>query len=90
MRTIIKEHRFELELRDLRGRAKDADAFVEGVEWALSRRCPIGTQITTDDPPVWFIPMIDEPRIQAVGIYYTFDDHTIIFLHLLPVVSSEN
>ncbi len=89
MRTIIKEHRFELELRELRGSAKDADTFVETVEWALSRRCPIGTQVATD-PPVWFIPMIDEPRIQAVGIYYTFDAHNIIFLHLIPVIQSDN
>jgi hypothetical protein len=31
VRTIIKEHRFELELLALRGRAKDADAFVESL-----------------------------------------------------------
>jgi len=34
--------------------------------------------------------MIDEPRIQAVGIYYTFDAHNIIFLHLIPVIQSDN
>jgi len=89
VRTIIKEHRFELELRELRGSVKDADDFIEAVEWALSRRCPLGNRISID-PPVWQIPMVDEPRLTPICLYYTFDDQNIILLSILRAVGSDN
>jgi hypothetical protein len=81
VREIIKEHRFELELRELRGSAEAADGFIEALEWALSRRCPLGSQVSTD-PPVWFVPMVDEPRLTPLCLYYTFDSKTIHFLSI--------
>jgi hypothetical protein len=89
VRTIVKEHRFELELQDLRGSAPEADKFIEAVEWTLARQCPIGMQVGTD-PPIWFIPMVNEPRLTPLGIYYTFDDQTIHFLSIRISVSSDN
>jgi hypothetical protein len=89
VRQIIKEHRFELELRELRGSAEEADRFIEGVEWALLRRCPLGTPVSTD-PPIWFIPMVDEPRLTPLCLYYTFDSETIIFLSIRIMASTEN
>jgi hypothetical protein len=32
------------------------DEFLEVTEWALGRRAETGTQLITDDPPVWFLP----------------------------------
>jgi hypothetical protein len=89
VRTIIREHRFELELRELRGSARQADEFVAHVEWALSRQCPLGSQVATD-PPVWLIPMIDEPRLTPLALYYTFDAEVIVFLSIRPASRSEN
>jgi hypothetical protein len=89
VRNIIKEHRFELELRELRGSGRDTDDVVEAVEWAFARKCPLGTQAATD-PPVWFILMIDEPRLIPLCLYYTFDDDVIVLLSIHVAGESNN
>lgn len=92
MRTIIKTHRFELELRDLiASGAKGADEFIEATEWALARRPEIGSLLTTGDPPVWFLPAIDVPRINPlIVIYYTFDATQVCLLSIQVATPSRN
>lgn len=83
MRKIIKTHRFEHELRDLKADAREADDFIEAAEWALTRNPKIGSLVTTaPDTPVWFLPVIDEDRITPVVLFYTFDAETIYFLSI--------
>lgn len=81
MRTIVKSHRFEVELRHIRSDAKAADEFIEAAEWALARRANIGTPI---DPPVWFLPIADATRVNPVSLFYTFDDNCVYFLSIQP------
>ena len=81
MRTIIKSHRFEVELRHIRHDAKATDEFVEAAEWALARRVNIGTQVATD-PPVWFLPIADMERVVPVILFYTFDESSVYFLSI--------
>lgn len=83
MRKIIKTHRFEHELRDLRPDAREADDFIEAAEWALPRDPRIGSLLTTgSDSPVWFLPIIDEERITPIMLFYTFDEETIYLLSI--------
>ncbi|MFZ0887247.1 MAG: type II toxin-antitoxin system RelE/ParE family toxin [Candidatus Binataceae bacterium] len=83
MRKIVKTHRFEHELRDLKPDARAADDFIEAAEWALSRNPKIGSPLTTPpEPAVWFLPVIDEDRITPVVLYYTVDAGTIYFLSI--------
>jgi len=51
-------------------------------EWALSRRAEIGSPVTTDDPPVWFLPVVDVPRVDPVVVYYTFDEDCVYLLSI--------
>jgi hypothetical protein len=91
LRTIIKTHRFELELRDLvRDGARGADEFIEATEWALARRAEIGSPLTTDKPPVWFLPVVDVSRISPLAVYYTFDDDCVILLSIQVTRQSQN
>jgi hypothetical protein len=80
LRKIIKTHRFEHELRDLKPDAREADDFIEAAEWTLSRDAEIGSLVTTGSGPVWFLAMIDEERVTPVALYYTFDAGTVYFL----------
>jgi hypothetical protein len=87
LRTIVRTHPFEQRLLELvKGGARGADEFIEGVEWALARRATIGTQITTGDPPVWFLPITAVPRVSPVAVYYTFDENCVylIWIDLAP------
>lgn len=72
------------------GGAKAADEFIEGVEWALARNATIGTQITTDDPPVWFLPIAAAPRVTPIGVYYTFDDDHVYLIWIDLAEQTEN
>ena len=61
VRTIVRTHPFEERVREFLQRGVRAvDEFLEATEWALSRRPEIGTQLTTDDPPVWFLPVVED------------------------------
>ena len=91
MRGVVKTHRFEVELRDLLGTgAKGADEFIEATEWALARRATIGSLITTDDPPVYFLPVVDVDRISRLIVYYTFDADYVYLMSIQVAVGTEN
>lgn len=83
MRTVVRTHRFELELQSLlQSGAKAADEFIEATEWALSRRAEIGSPVTTDNPPVWFLPVVDVPRVDPLVVFYTFDKDCVYLLSI--------
>ena len=91
MRVIVKTHRFELELRNLlQSDAKAADEFIEATEWALSRRAEIGSPVTTDGTPVWFLPVVDVQRVDPLVVYYTFDKDYVYLLSIQVSRQSRN
>ena len=91
MRGIVKTHRFEVELRDLLATgARGADEFIEATEWALSRRANIGSLVTTDDPPIYFLPVVDVDRISRLIVYYMFNDDYIFLLSIQVAAESAN
>ncbi|MDO8432111.1 MAG: hypothetical protein Q7S58_06825 [Candidatus Binatus sp.] len=91
MRDVVKTHRFEVELRDLLGTdARGADEFIEATEWALARKADIGSLTTTDDPPVYFLPVVEVDRISRLIVYYTFDANRVYLLSILVATESEN
>lgn len=63
MRTVVRTHRFDLELPNLlQSGAKAAHEFIEATEWALARCAEIGSPVATGEPPmrsVWFLPVVD-------------------------------
>jgi hypothetical protein len=69
-----------MQLRNLiAGSAKAADEFIEGLEFALARIPEIGALLTTDDPPVWFIPTVHVDRITPLTVNYTFDAERVSY-----------
>ena len=81
MRTIVRTHRFELELHHLlQSNARAVDEFIEATEWALSRRAEIGTPVgRTNGTEVWLLPIVDLPRVDRFIVYYTLDaDHVYL------------
>jgi hypothetical protein len=83
LRTIIKEPAFELALHNLIERSRDADEFIEHAELTLARNPRVGTQITTGNKSVWFLPMVTEKRIKnPLVLYYTFDSDRVYLLHV--------
>ena len=83
LRTIVREAAFELALRNLIEKARDADDFLENAERALARDPRIGRRLTTSGNPVWFLPMILEARItRPLILYYTFDSDNVYLLHV--------
>lgn len=83
LRTIVKEAAFELALRNLIEKARDADDFLENAERALAIQPEIGSRLTTRGNPVWFLPMVLEERIKRpLILYYTFDPDYVYFLHV--------
>jgi hypothetical protein len=84
LRTIVRTHRFELELQNLlQTGAKAADEFIEAAEWVLSRRAEIGTPVgPANGTDVWFLPIVDIPRADRLMIYYTFDANCIYLLSI--------
>jgi hypothetical protein len=83
LRRVIREHRFERELRALIGDVISADQFVEGAEWLLVRNPHIGSQIEPNSS-VWFLPMAPIEGAQ-VSLYYAFDDSTVWLLSIARV-----
>jgi hypothetical protein len=77
---VVREHRFERELRVLIAHAIAADEFVEAAEFFLLRDPEIGSQISRGSP-VWFLPMAPIQGAQ-ISLYYTFDDSTVWLLSI--------
>lgn len=80
MREIIEEPRFALELQGLIRKAKQADDFVDGAKWVLSRDPFRGRRIGNSH--VWFLPLEEIPEYLPVVLYYTFDDNYVNFLSI--------
>ncbi len=80
-RDIVRTDRFERELKKIEDDPLRADEFTEAVEWTLARNPASGTQIS-EDPPIWFIPMVDLPLGSSVAIYYTFDNNKVWLLSI--------
>lgn len=80
-----------MQLRDLTtGGARAADEFIEATEWALARQPEIGSPLTTDDPPVWFLPTVDVGRLSPLTVYYTFDATHVYLLSIQITTQSAN
>lgn len=76
-REVIRDHRFERNLRALIREAVPADRFVEAAESLLARDPLIGSP--TDDERVWFLPMAPVEGKQ-VALYDAFDDSRVWLL----------
>jgi hypothetical protein len=62
----------------------------EDIEWALARRPEIGSMVTTDDPPVWFIPTVSVDRVTPLTVYYTFDTERVYLLSIQSAIGTSN
>ena len=83
LRTVFREPAFELDLRNLIEKSRDADEFLENAEMTLARNPRIGSRVTTSGHQVWFLPMIIEQRIKhPLILYYTFDADNVYLLHV--------
>ena len=82
IRRVVREHRFEDELRGLIADAIAADQFVEAAEFLIARDPLIGSQ--TEDARVWAMPMALVEGAQVV-LYYTFDDSTAWLLSITRI-----
>ena len=80
-RDIARTERFERELQDIEKNPRRADEFTEAVEWTLARDPSSGTQIS-ENPSIWFIPMVDIRNGSSVAIYYTFDRNKVWLLSI--------
>ncbi len=83
IREVVREHRFERELRDLIAGAIPADRFVEAAEFLLARDPLIGSPID-EGRVVYFLPM-SPVEGQQVSLYYTFDGSTLWLLSIARV-----
>lgn len=83
IRQIIREHRFERELRALIDNAIPADQFVEAAEFLLARDPLIGSPVD-EDSVVYFLPMAPIEG-QQVSLYYAFDEATVWLLSIVRV-----
>jgi hypothetical protein len=83
LRRVIREHRFERELRTLIADAIAADQFVEAAEFLLVRDPEVGFQLEPGSP-IWFLPMAPIEDAQ-VSLYYTFDDSTVWLLSIARI-----
>ncbi|CBE67909.1 protein of unknown function [Candidatus Methylomirabilis oxygeniifera] len=84
LRCVIKEKRFESELKRIKTNPRRADDFVEGPEWVLSRDPEQGTQVE-EDPPVWFLGIEDDSSHLTAAIYYTFDENHVWLLSIRTI-----
>ena len=80
-REVIREHRFERELRHLIRENRAADDFVSAAEIVLAHNPEIGSQVSEK---VWFLPMSSIGDAQ-VSLYYTFDESTVWLLSIARV-----
>lgn len=83
IRQVIREHRFERELRVLIYEAIPADRFVEAAEFLLARDPLIGSPID-EHRPVYFLPMAPVEG-QQVSLYYIFNESTVWLLSIVRV-----
>jgi hypothetical protein len=80
LRTIIESHRFSHELKEIIKDAPAADDFVFGAKHKLARSPEEGKRI--GQTHVWFLPMVEQPNLMPVVLYYTFDDESVMLLSI--------
>jgi hypothetical protein len=80
LRTVIESHRFSLELKEIIKDAPAADDFVFGAKYRLARLPEEGKRI--GESHAWFLPMVEQPNLMPVVLYYTFDEETVILLSI--------
>jgi hypothetical protein len=92
LRTIVKTRLFEEQARELfENGIRGADEFIEATEWALARRAELGSLTTTDNPPVWFLPIVEDvTRVSRLVVYYTFDTNCVYLLSIQVAAGSDN
>ncbi len=83
MRSVSYEPLFDEKLRAIQPDFERADAFIQGVEWLLSRKPEAGTQI--GGTAVWCIPAADV-FVKPLMIFYTF---TATKVHMLSIEATE-
>jgi hypothetical protein len=76
IRTIIRDHRFELEMDYIEPIVRRADEFMEGAETILSRDPEAGCPL--EGSQVWFIC----GHTVDAALYYTFDADHVYFLSI--------
>lgn len=81
-RHVIREHRFERDLRALIPDAPDATLSSRPRSSSFARDALAGQR--TAHPPVWALPMTAIGENQIV-LYYTFDDSTVWLLSIAIV-----
>lgn len=82
-RQVIREHRFERELRLLIRDPREADEYVEAAEFVLARDPQTGQRIALNSS-VWALPMAVVRGKQLV-LYYTFDTSTVRLLSIAHI-----
>lgn len=80
MRTIVRDARFEAEMREIEGNVQKADEFLLGAETVLSRKPNTGQHLGAGSH-VWFLP----GYTADLAIYYTFDDERVYLLSIRKV-----
>lgn len=82
-RQVIRDRRFERELRALISDAREADDYVEAAEFVLARDPLAGQQIALNSRG-WALPL---PLIagRQAALYYSFDDSTVLLLSIVRV-----
>ena len=81
IRQVVREHRFERELRVLIDEAIPADQFVEAAEFLLARDPLIGSPVD-EQRLVYFLPMAPI-KDRQVSLYYAFDEATVWLLSIV-------
>lgn len=81
-REIVHEHEFDAQLSRLIVDQESANEFIAGAEEMLAKD-PRGGMPATKHGSVWYLVMapVDGRR---VSLFYTFDDHSVAFLSILP------
>lgn len=82
-RGILREHRFETELKKIESDVVRADSLIEGPEWVLARDPSKGVHVLED---VWVFYSRDIPKRRELAIFYAFNSN---FVWLLSVVATE-
>ncbi|MDQ3329440.1 MAG: hypothetical protein M3552_02105 [Planctomycetota bacterium] len=87
MRRVIYESHFDQKLKAIQPDFERADAFLQGVEWALRRDPTLGDQVKGTN--VWCIPAADVFP-QPLSILYTFDESTVWMLSIEAVMLDDD
>lgn len=80
MRTVVRDPRFEAEMKQIERNVEKADEFLRGAETILSRKPEAGHHLGGDSL-IWFVP----GHTVDLSIYYTFDDENVYLLSIRKI-----